>query len=391
MSARPPTLRLRRAIQVRWLETMAVVRLPVAQAEWPPLLALATELAKQGQTLTPDDVSRRLLPLPVAAARAWLRQAADRGMLQPVGTPAVPAYAPTAHGAAAAKLGGGLEERQGLFRFAVVDDPLLGGCHLLHVEERREPAGGATSPLEADLAHEPGAFTSSVLQPDLPFAVVRTADLARTLPGTLELMLELEVAPDHRGPFRLRLRSVRKEARSEKGEKTAAAIDVRLESPLQRRADQSYADLLALVLAAGEAPRELSDGLSVPFASLPTEARLSFRLRHQKSFPAHLRVAGQFDLGVFDVEPIEVALTPRPEDVDAWGLWLQVRALGGERTPAAAAKAGEAARQKIPSYRPRALHELAAALAQQPGAAPADAGRDALLEAYDLLLWEDAP
>ena len=386
MSARPPTLRLRRAIQVKWIETMAVVRLPVAQAEWPPLLALATELAKQGQTLTPDDVSRRLFPLPVNAARAWLRQAADRGMLQPVGTPAAPAYAPTALGAAAAKLGGGLEERQGLFRFAVTDEPLLAGARVLHIEERREASAADATPLEEELAHAAGAYSLSVLQPGLPFSVVRTADLVRKLPGAQELLLELEVAPDQSGPFRLRLTAPRKE-----GKTAAPAIDVRLESPVQRRADQSYGDLLALVLSSGEAPRELSAGLSVPFASLPTEARLSFRLRHQKSFPAHLRVAGQFDLGGFVVEPIEVALTPRPEDVDAWGLWLQVRALGGERTPAAAAKAGEAARQKIPSYRPRALHELAAALAQQPGAAPADAGRDALLEAYDLLLWEDAP
>lgn len=386
MSARPPTLRLRRAIQVRWIETMAVVRLPVAQPEWLPLLALATELAKQGQPLTPGDVSRRLFPLPVAAARAWLRQAADRGMLQPVGTPSEPAYASTALGTAAAKLGGGTEERQGLFRFAVTDEPLLTGARVLHVEERREPATGAATPLEENLTHAAGTFSMSVLQPGLPFSVARTADLARTLPGAQELMLELEVAPDHRGPFRLRLTAPRKE-----GKIAAPSVDVRLESPLQRRPDQGYADLLALVLSSGEAPRELSAGLSIPFASLPTEARLGFRLRHQKSFPAHLRVPGQFDLGVFDVEPIEVALTPRPEDVDAWGLWLQVRALGGERTPAAAAKAGEAARQKIPSYRPRALHELAAALAQQPGAAPADTGRDALLEAYDLLLWEDAP
>jgi hypothetical protein len=280
------------------------------------------------------------------------------------------------------------ETKQGLFRFAITDEPLLGGHPVLHLEERREASGGEAVPLEFPLTTEPGGCGHSLLQPQSPFVVQRTADLVRSLPMQQTLTLELELAPDHTGPFRLRLFPERKEG---KGEKAAAGVDVRLTAPLQRRPDQSYADLLALVLSAGAAPRELSAGLSVPFAALPTEARLNFRLRHTKAFTAHLRVPGQFDLGVFEVEPIEIALVPRAEDVDAWGLWLQVRALGGERTPAAAAKAGEAARQKIPTYRPRSLHELAAALAQQPASGPTDGSRAALLEAYDLLLWEDAP
>jgi len=385
MSARLPTLRLRRTIQVRWLETMACVQLPAAQGEWLPLLRLA---AAQGRPITPEDVSLKLLPLPVAAARTWLDQAVRRSLLSADGSADAPTYALSALGAAAAKLGVAMESRQGLFRFAVTDEPLLAGRHVLHVEERRDPAAGEATPLDTTLAHAPGEYGLSLFQPDLPFAIERCADVARTLPTSQPLTLELELAPDQDGPFRLRLFAARKEG---KGDKAPAALDVRLSSPLQRRADQSYAQLLALVLAAGEAPRELSAGLSVPFAALPTEARLSFRLRHQKSFEAHLRVPGQFDLGVFEVEPLDVALVPRPEDVDAWGLWLQVRALGGERTAAAAAKAGEAARQKIPAYRPRSLHELAAALAEQPGNAAADAGRAALLEAYDLLLWEETP
>jgi hypothetical protein len=388
MSARLPTLRLRRAFTVRWLETMAAVQVPSAQTEWLPMLRLASERAQQSRPLIPEDISQHLLPLSVAAARTWLEQAVHCGMLTATGSPELPTYALSALGAAAAQLGVSTEAQQGLFRFAVADEPLLAGHHVLHLEERREASAGETIPLEELLATEPGACGRSLLQPNTPFVVVRTADVVRVLPTPQELIIELELAPDHTGPFRLRVFSERKEG---KGEKAATAVDVRLVSSLQRRADQTYGDLLALVLSAGAAPRELSAGLSVPFAALSTEARLSFRLRHQQSFPAHLRVPGQFDLGVFEVEPIEVALVPRAEDVDAWGLWLQVRALGGERTPAAAAKAGEAARQKIPAYRPRSLHELAAALAQQPSNGPTDGSRAALLEAYDLLLWEDAP
>jgi len=386
MSGRLPTLRLRRTFTVRWLETMACVPLPAPHAEWLPLLRLAGEQARTPQALTPEDVARKLRPLSVAGARTWLDQAVRHGMLQATGTPTAPAYTLSALGHAATRLGRATEAKHGLFRCAVTDEPLLAGAGILHLEERREASAGAVTPLAETLAHAPGECGQSLLQPDSPFVVTRTADVARELPTRQELTLELELSPDHTGPFRLRVFAERKEGKGEK-----PGVDVRLASPLQRRADQTYGDLLALVLSAQAAPRELSAGLSVPFAALPTEARLSFRLRHPKSFTAHLRVPGQFDLGVFEVEPIEVSLVPRPEDVDAWGLWLQVRALGGERTPAAAAKAGEAARQKIPTYRPRALHELAAALAQQPASGPSDGSRAALLEAYDLLLWEDAP
>lgn len=386
MSGRLPTLRLRRTFTVRWLETMACVQLPAPHAEWLPLLRLAGEHARLQQPLTPEDVSRKLLPLTVTAARTWLEQAVRHGMLTATGAPNAPAYTLSALGHAAARLGRATEARHGLFRFAVTDEPLLAGCRILHLEERREASGGAVTPLPESLAHDAGECGQSLLQADLPFVVTRTADVARELPTRQELTLELELAPDQTGPFRLRVFAERKAGKGE-----PAGVDVRLNSPLQRRADQGYGDLLALVLSAQAAPRELSAGLSVPFASLPTEARLSFRLRQQKPFSAHLRVPGQFDLGVFTVEPIEVALVPRAEDVDAWGLWLQVRALGGERTPAAAAKAGEAARQKIPAYRPRSLHELAATLAQQPAGGPHDGSHAALLEAYDLLLWEDAP
>lgn len=388
MSMRLPTLRLRRTITVRWLETMAVVQVPSAQTEWLPLLRLAGERARQARPLTPEDVSLHLLPLSVAAARTWLEHGVRQGMLTATGTEANPAYALSALGAAVAPLGLSTEAKQGLFRFAITDEPLLGGHPVLHLEERREPSSGEAGTLEVPLTTAPGECGHSLLQPKSPFVIQRTADLVRSLPMQQELTIELELAPDHTGPFRIRLFSERKEG---KGEKSPSAVDVRFTSPLQRRPDQGYADLLALVLSAGTAPRELSAGLSVPFAALPTEARLNFRLRHAKAFTAHLRVPGQFDLGVFEVEPIEIALVPRAEDVEAWGLWLQVRALGGERTPAAAAKAGETARQKIPGYRPRSLHELAAALAQQPSSGPTDGSRAALLEAYDLLLWEDAP
>ena len=383
MSVRLPTVRLRRPFTVRWLETMANVQMPATQSEWLPLLRLASEHAQQQRPLQPEDIARQLLPLSIAAARTWLELAVHHGMLTATGSAAAPTYALSALGAAAAKLGQSTEAKQGVFRFAVTDEPLLAGQHVLHVEERREASAGPLVPLTESLAQEAGTASRSLLQKNVPFAVTRTADLVRELPTVQELTLELELTPDHTGPFRIRIFSERK------GE--SAGVDVRLTSALQRRADQSYGDLLALVLSASAAPRELSAGLSVPFAALPTDARLSFRLRQPKAFTAHLRVPGQFDLGVFEVEPIEVALVPRAEDVDAWGLWLQVRALGGERTPAAAAKAGEAARQKIPAYRPRPLHELAAALAQQPSSGPTDGSRAALLEAYDLLLWEDAP
>ena len=388
MSVRLPTLRLRRTITVQWLETMALVQVPSAHTEWLPLLRLASERAQQSRPLTPEDISLHLLPLSVAAARTWLEQAVHHGMLTATGSPEVPTYTLSALGATAAKLGLATEAKQGVFHFAVTDEPLLAGQHVLHLEERREASTSETVPLEVPLATEPGTCGRSLLQANTPFVVGRTADVVRILPAPQAWTVELELAPDQPGPFRLRVFAERKEG---KGEKAAAAVDVRLTSSLQRRPDQTYGDLLALVLSAGAAPRELSAGLSVPFAALATEARLSFRLRHQQSFRAHLRVPGQFDLGVFEVEPIEVALVPRAEDVDAWGLWLQVRALGGERTPAAATKAGEAARQKIPAYRPRSLHELAAALAQQPASGPTDGSRAALLEAYDLLLWEDAP
>ena len=72
MSTRLPTLRLRRAFTVRWLETMAAVQVTSTQTEWLPMLRLASERAQQSRPLTPEDISQHLLPLSVAAARTWL-------------------------------------------------------------------------------------------------------------------------------------------------------------------------------------------------------------------------------------------------------------------------------------------------------------------------------
>ena len=200
MSARLPTLRLRRAFTVRRLETMAAVQVPSTQTEWLPMLRLASERAQQSRPLTPEDISQHLLPLSVAAARTWLEQAVHCGMLTATGSPELPTYALSTLGAAAAQLGVSTEAQQGLFRFAVTDEPLLAGHHVLHLEERREASAGETIPLEEQLATEPGACGRSLLQPNTPFVVVRTADVVRMLPTPQELIIELELAPDHAGP-----------------------------------------------------------------------------------------------------------------------------------------------------------------------------------------------
>lgn len=389
-STRLPTLRLRRPVTIRFIEAMASVRLPVAQPEWLPVLNLAATLAQQGQALSPRDVSSRLLPLTVAAARTWLERGVEAGMLAIHGSEEDPPFTLTSLGKAAANAGLATETRQGLFRFAVSDEPLLAGRAVLAWEERREESAGPLVANELELTHPPGEFSTALFPQPSPFAILRTSSVVRPLPPAhdLELILELELVPDQPGPFRLRLLTPPREG---KGSSNGPALDIRFPALLPRRADQSYAELLAIVLAASETPTDVTSGLCVPLAALPTEARLTFRLRLQKNFRVHLKVPGQYDLGVWEVEPLEVPLVPRAEDVDAWGLWLQVRALGGERTPAAATHAGETARQKIPTYRPRSLHELAVAIAADPTANLDAASRAALLEAYDLLLWETAP
>ncbi len=386
-----PTLRLRRPVTVRFVEAMASVRLPVAHAEWLPVLNLAAELARQGRALTASDISNILYPLSVVAAQTWLTHGVTAGMFTVQGSAEEPHFTLTGLGTAAAKCGLATEVKQGLFRFAVSDEPLLGGRPVLAWEERREEYGGPLIANELDLTHPPGEFSTALFPQPTPFAIMRTSSVVRSLPTThdLNLSLELELSPAHKGPFMLRLGAPRREG---KGEATGGpTLDIRVPSLLPRRADQSYANLLALVLAASEAPSALSSGLSVPFTALPTEARLSFRLRLQKYFRVQLKIPGQYDLGTWEVEPLEMHLVPRAEDVDAWGLWLQVRALGGERTATAATRAGETARQKIPTYRPRPLHELAAAITADPTANLDPASRAALLEAYDLLLWEATP
>lgn len=388
-SARLPTLRLRRPVTIRFVEAMACMRLPVAHPEWLPVLNLAATLAQQGQALSPRDVSSRLLPLAVTAARTWLERGVEAGMFTIQGSEEDPHFTLTALGTAAAQAGVATETRQGLFRFAVSDEPLLAGRPVLAWEERREESTGGLVANERELTHPPGEFSTALFPQTSPFAILRTSSVVRPLPPAhdLDLTLELELAPDQPGPFRLRLLTPTREG---KGGNIGPTLDIRFPALLHRRADQSYAELLALVLAASATPTDVSSGLSVPLAALPTEARLTFRLRLQKNFRVHLKVPGQYDLGIWEVEPLEVNLVPRDEDVDAWGLWLQVRALGGERTPAAATRAGEMARQKIPTYRPRSLHELAAAIAADPATNLDPASRAALLEAYDLLLWETA-
>lgn len=391
-----PPLILRRPISVRFVDAMAVVRTAGESAEWPALLRLASDLERQQGGLT-AEAARSLLPLPLPAARALLRQGVDLGMLSREGE----VFRPTALGRACLRQDAGMDGHHGLFRFAVTDEPLLAGRQLLHVEERRDLADLEDTTLAeaADaLQAAPDAFFTSVAQRGLLFSVARTSARLRPVPRKqdLTLMMEVELRPGQDGPFNLRLTGQWPAGKGTGRDRTGGAIDVRLTSAQPRRPDQGYADLLQMAAAASgqdflSAPggqADLSTGYPTKFAEAPTEARTHFRLRVPKIPKVHFKVPGQFDLGSFEVEAFEVPIVPAPGDEDLWGQWLQCHLLGPDKSPGGPARAGEAVRQKIPSYRPRSGAELARlALGRGP------LGRDipqraTLLEAHDLLLWE---
>ena len=391
-----PPLILRRPVAVRFVDAMAVVRTSGESAEWPALLRLASDLERQQGGLTAEAV-HTLLPLPLPAARTLLRQGVDLGLLSRDGD----SFRATALGRACLRQDAGMDGHHGFFRFAITDEPLLAGRQLLHVEERRDLADLEDTTLEeaAEALHaEPDTFFASVAQRGLLFTVVRTSARMRPVPRKqdLTLLLEVEIRPGQEGPFNLRLTGQWPAGKGTGRDRTGGAIDVRLTSAQPRRADQSYADLLQMAAAAsgqdflatpgGQA--DLSTGYPTRFAEAPSEARLHFRLRVPKIPKVHFKVPGQFDLGTFEVEAFEVPIVPAAGDEDSWGQWLQCQLLGPDKSPGGPARAGEAVRQKIPSYRPRTGAELARlALGRGP------LGRDlpqraALLEAHDLLLWE---
>ncbi len=391
-----PPLILRRPIAVRFVDAMAIVRSSGESAEWPALLRLAAESERQAGGLTVEAV-RALLPLPSPAAEALLRQGVEAGMLTREGA----AFRTTPLGRACLRQDAGMTSHHGLFRFAVTDEPLLAGRQLLHVEERRELADlEDTSLIEAEdaLHAEPDAFFSSVAQRGLLFSVVRTSARMRPVPRKqdLTLMMEVELRPGQDGPFNLRLTGQWPVGKGTGRDRTGGAIDIRLTSAQPRRPDQGYAELLQMAAAASgqdflSAPggqADLSTGYPTRFADVPTEARVHFRLRVPKIPKVHFKVPGQFDLGSFEVEAFEVPIVPATGEADLWGQWLQCHLLGPDKSPGGPARAGEAVRQRIPSYQPLGGADLARlALGRSP------LGRDiphraALLEAHDLLLWE---
>ena len=200
-----PPLILRRPIAVRFVDAMAVVRTSGESAEWPALLRLAADSERQEGGLTAEAV-RSLLPLPLPAARALLRQGVDLGMLGRDGE----RFRLTALGRACLRQDAGMDGHHGWFRFAVTDEPLLAGRQLLHVEERRDLSDLEDTTLEeaADALHtEPDAFFSSVAQRGLLFSVLRTSAQMRPVPRKqdLTLMMEVEIRPGQDGPFNLRL------------------------------------------------------------------------------------------------------------------------------------------------------------------------------------------
>jgi hypothetical protein len=391
-----PPLILRRPIAVRFVDAMAVVRTSGESAEWPALLRLAADSERQEGGLTAEAV-RSLLPLPLPAVRALLRQGVELGMLGRDGE----RFRLTALGRACLRQDAGMDGHHGWFRFAVTDEPLLAGRQLLHVEERRDLGDLEETTLEdaADALHtEPDAFFSSVAQRGLLFSVLRTSAQMRPVPRKqdLTLMMEVEIRPGQDGPFNLRLTGQWPAGKGTGRDRTGGAMDIRLTSAQPRRADQGYAELLQMAAAAsgqdflaspgGQA--DLSTGYPTRFADAPTEARVHFRLRVPKIPKVQFKVPGQFDLGTFEVEAFEVPITPAAGDEDLWGQWLQCHLLGPDKSPGGPARAGEGVRQRLPSYQPRSGAELARlALGRSP------LGRDvpqraSLLEAHDLLLWE---
>ena len=207
-----PPLILRRPIAVRFVDAMAVVRTSGESAEWPALLRLAADSERQEGGLTAEAV-RTLLPLPLPASRALLRQGVELGMLSRDGEK----FRLTALGRACLRQDVGMDGHHGLFRFAVTDEPLLAGRQLLHVEERRDLTDLEETTLEeaADALHtEPDAFFSSVAQRGLLFSVLRTSAQMRPVPRQqdLTLMMEVEIRPGQDGPFNLRLTGQWREA-----------------------------------------------------------------------------------------------------------------------------------------------------------------------------------
>jgi len=393
-----PALILRRPIRVRFVDAMAVVRLATESAEWPALLRLASDQERRAGGLTAERV-RTLLPLRSAAARALLDQGVELGLL----TASAEEHRLTPLGRACLRQDIGLASRHGLYRFAVTDEPLLAGRHLLHIEERRDLGDLEDSRLtdaEDTLSTEPDAFFASAAQRGLVFAVARTSTQCRPVPrkADLTLMLEVEVRPGQEGPFNLRITGQWPANKANGRERVGGPVDFRLTSALPRRADQSYADLLQMAaaasgqdfLAGGGGQADLSSGYPAKFAEVPTEGRINFRLRVPKIPLVHFKVPGQFDLGAFEVEAFEVPIVPAPGEEDVWGLWLQCHTLGADRSPEGPARAGEAVRQRLPAYRARTGAELAATAL---GRGPLDRevpNRAALLEAHDLLLWRPA-
>ena len=358
-------IRLTRSVVVSSFDAQATV---AVGRDRPEFLAVARLAADLGRPIGARDVLRELLGArPEVLGWRVIERCVDLGLLQRAGKDNDAALSEA--GRLALEHGEVLVPEEGIWRFFVVDDPLVPGS-LVHaqrlapepVRKEREAAKVRPRGERPQVNRPPACLRGCLRQAPLEsiqnghlFQLSELAESGATGPtGELRLTLAWDAEPSIRLSGRLPL----------DGEGTnPKPIDARVSIPgvvtrlshealwrsLVTRATQvSGAELLRWQAIAGKPV------VPVPFPSLPAAARLAFRRDIEVPAP-ELGELGRFETTVLK----DVDLVPAADrDAQAWLAWLQWEAITDYVTPRSLEEQGREQRSRFPHHCPTALSAL---------------------------------
>ena len=357
-------IRLTRSVVVLSFDAEATVAVGRDRPEFLAVARLAADLARP---IGARDVLRELLgDRPEVLGWRVIERCVDLGLLERPGADGDASLSEA--GRVALEHGEVLVPEEGLWRFFVIDDPLVPDA-LIHaqrlepepVRKEREAARDARTrgerPPPGDRRPEilrrcRGASPRESVQNGHLFQLVELAENGTAAPnGELRLVFTWSDVPS----LRLSGRRFR-----DGGEANAKPIDAGLSLPEVVRRLSREVLWKALVTHATQVPAtELQRWqaitgrpvVPVAFPSVPTAARKTFR--NDVEVPAaHLGELGRFEPTILK----DVDLVPASEsDAQEWLAWLQWEAVNDYVTPALIENQGGEQRARFPHHHPRTL------------------------------------
>lgn len=357
-------IRLTRSVVVSSFDAEATVGIGRDRPEFLAIARLAADLARP---IGPQDVLRELLGVRhEVLGRRVIQRCVDLGLLERSGSKNEDATLSEA-GRRALEHGEVLVREEGIWRFYVIDDPLVPAA-LVHARRleaepvRKERAALKARPRgdsrpQVDRVPEllrrcRGTSPHESVQNGNLFQLAELTETGAAGPsGDLQLVFDWSAEPSLRLTGRLPVDS---------RDANPKPIDAGVPLPdFVARLSRGHLWRLLVTSATQVSDRELlrweaiAGGPAVPvaFSSLPAAARHSFRRDIEVPAPNPGRM-GRFD----DTVLKEVELVPASHsDAQAWLEWLQWEAIDDYVTPAVLDDQGRKQRSRFPHYNPRAL------------------------------------